>query len=325
MYGTNIPELFEYSTCTHSIEDIAIRMRGMFYSFTASFVCIPGFSRWNTALVRDLAAASAIIVITIRAARSMMNRIFLHSSIRRTLATLSPAEQREAERLAKRARRNALAERQAAARAYLASQADVPRVAEPTEVVDETRGPQWRQEEREVLLEEAGFLARSLYRACIRSIKLMRPGNQHDEDDFKEREERQFSNLNDEKADLFFSMRPPVDRKNELRSRAEYYHAHLRENFNSDSQCLDKNPWNEHDIQACLYFLRHGEKSRRYILKDYRFEDPYSSKYDVERINKFEARAVELLRDTYKANGRVLLADTKPEDYETEYDQESKF
>lgn len=236
------------------------------------------------------------------------------------MTTLSPAEEREAERIAKRARRKALAERQAVARAYLASQGNVPRVAEPTKVVDETRGPQWRNEERQILLEEAGFLARSLYRACIRSIKLMLPGNQHDEADFKEREERQFASLNDEKGDLFFSMRPPVDRKNELRSRAEYYHAYLRENFNSDSQCLDRDPWSEHDVQACLHFLRHGEKSRRYILKDYRFKDPYSCIYDAERIDKFETRAHALLRDTYKASGRVLLADTKPEDYETQYD-----
>lgn len=251
-----------------------------------------------------------------------MSRILLRSFITRNLTTLSLAEEREAERLAKRARRKALAEKQAAARAYLASQADVPSVAATIKVVDETRGPQWRKEERKILLEEAGFLARSLYRACIRSIKLMLPGV--DEADFKDREERQFASLKDENGGMFFSMRPPVDRNNELRSRAEYYHAHLRENFNSDSQCLDRDPWNEHDVQACLHFLRHGEKSRRYILKDYRFDDPYSFMYDVERINKFEARAVELLRDTYKASGRMLLADTKPEDNETQYDREER-
>jgi uncharacterized NAD(P)/FAD-binding protein YdhS len=87
----------------------------------------------------------------------MMSRILLRSFITRNLTTLSLAEEREAERLAKRARRKALAEKQAAARAYLASQADVPSVAATIKVVDETRGPQWRKEERKILLEEAGF------------------------------------------------------------------------------------------------------------------------------------------------------------------------
>jgi hypothetical protein len=200
--------------------------------------------------------------------------------------------------------------------AYLASiAAQHANIVEETKVkVDETRGELWRNEERQFLLEEAGFMARSFFRACLRSIKLMRPGNEHDEKEFREREEKQFSRLDDENTDMMFSMQPPVNRENELKSRASYYHAHLREHINSDSQCLNSEPWREQDIEVFLHFLRTGEKRRRYVLKDYRFDDPYKSLFDNERIKRFEERANALLRDTYKANGWTLRSDFKPRD-----------
>jgi hypothetical protein len=120
-------------------------------------------------------------------------------------------------------------------------------------------------------------------------------------------------------------MEPPVNRKNELESRADYYYTHLRENYNSDSECLDQEPWKENDIEIFLSFLKKGEKGRRYVLKDYRFKDPFKTSFDADRVKKFEARANELLRDTYKAHGWLLMADVKAEDYDTEYDPEFDF
>ena len=251
----------------------------------------------------------------------------LRSSLRsRTLTTSTPAaEQRAAERVAKRSRRDAVAEKRAAVEAYLASMGSQ-QTSEPNNevVVDETRGELWRKEERTILVEEAGFLGRSLYRACLRSVNVLRPGNQYDEKDFKAREEQQYSEDHAGGA-VIFSMEPPVNRDNELQSRADYYYTHMRENYNSDSQCLDRDPWKEHDVEVFLHFLRTGEKRRRYVLKDYRFKDPYRSMYDAERIKQFETRAADLLRDTYEANGWLLQSDIKPEDYDTEHDPDFDF
>lgn len=193
-------------------------------------------------------------------------------------------------------------------------------------VVDETRGDAWRVQEREILTEEAAYLAKSLYRTCLRSVSTLRPGNERDEKDFKEREDKQFAELEEDGGDILFSMEPPVNRANELNSRADYYYTHLRENYSSDSQCLLRDPWKEQHIESFLNYVRQGEKRRRYVLKDYGFKDPYKGAFDADRIKKFEARANELLRDTYKAHGWLLMADVKPEDYATgEYDPEFDF
>jgi hypothetical protein len=197
-----------------------------------------------------------------------------------------------------------LEEKQAEVDAYLASFA-TPESTSSSQ--DETRGPEWRRQEREYLLQEAGFLARSLYRNCLRSIRILRPGNEHDERAFRQQEEEQ---LEQERGSRFtFSMAPPVNRENELHSRAEYYRTHLRENYNSDSQCLDKNPWKEHDIEIFLHYVKTGEQRRTYVLRDYKFPDPFASHFDKERVKKFEQRAEELIKDTYKANGWRLPSD----------------
>lgn len=241
---------------------------------------------------------------------------------RRTLATTT--DTREAERAAKRARRNAAAKKQAAVQAYLENAASKNQASSAPNnqgvVEDKTRGEQWRDAEREALIEEAGVLARSLYRACLRSIRTLCPGNEHDEKDFKEREAKQIADLDDDSSAAVFSMEPPVNRKNELKSRADYYSVYLRENFNSDSQCLDASPWKEHHVDAFLNFMRAGEKNRRYVLRDYRFDDPYKINYDKDRINQFEQRADLLIRDTYQAKGWLHSTDIKTEDHDFEYD-----
>eukprot|EP00558_Chaetoceros_sp_UNC1202_P005838 CAMPEP_0197256792 /NCGR_PEP_ID=MMETSP1429-20130617/76623_1 /TAXON_ID=49237 /ORGANISM="Chaetoceros sp., Strain UNC1202" /LENGTH=65 /DNA_ID=CAMNT_0042720461 /DNA_START=48 /DNA_END=241 /DNA_ORIENTATION=+ len=65
-------------------------------------------------------------------------------------------------------------------------------------------------------------MTKSLYRTCIRCIKLLRNGNRYDEDDFQTREEEQKKQL---ESSTSFTFEPPVDRDNELSSRAQYYMA----------------------------------------------------------------------------------------------------
>ena len=96
----------------------------------------------------------------------------------------------------------------------------------------------WLEQERAALLDDASFLTRSVYRNCVRSIRLIRWGNASDERDFQEREEAQMRDLSasimDRQKDQRFSMismLPPVDREDELRSRAEYYGQYAREMF----------------------------------------------------------------------------------------------
>ena len=64
-------------------------------------------------------------------------------------------------------------------------------------------------------------------------IKLLAKGNQRDENDFTEREKSELNQFNDGlrmKTDRI-SMAPPVNRQNELASRANYYQTFARENF----------------------------------------------------------------------------------------------
>jgi hypothetical protein len=82
------------------------------------------------------------------------------------------------------------------------------------------------------LLYEASYLTRALYRKCLRSIKLLAGANDRDEEDFTARESDRFE---DQRISM---MAPPVDRRNELRSRFEYYKTFARENFDGHFNLL---------------------------------------------------------------------------------------
>lgn len=137
---------------------------------------------------------------------------------------------------------------------------------------------------RSDLVEEAGALTRSLYRLCLRSVKVIRYGNEFDEKEFQKREE-EFANP----TPGVFSMAPPPNREDELRSRAEYYQSYTREYFIQESDCLDNDPLHERDIRRYLYYLRKGEKDRKWLLGDMLFPDPYKTDFDLERVERFEA------------------------------------
>lgn len=137
---------------------------------------------------------------------------------------------------------------------------------------------------RENLLEEAEFLTKSLYRNCLRSVRLIRWGNAFDDKEFERREE-EFQNPT---AGGVISMAPPPNKEDELRSRAEYYHSYAREYFTQESDSLDNDPLFERDIRRYLYYIRKGEKDRKWLLGDMMFPDPYKSSLDQERIKRFE-------------------------------------
>lgn len=146
---------------------------------------------------------------------------------------------------------------------------------------------------RSDLVDEAGALTRSLYRLCLRSVNVIRHGNDFDEKEFQKRED-EFANPT---AGGAISMAPPPNREDELRSRAEYYQSYAREYFVQESDCLDNDPLNEKDIRRFLYYLRKGEKDRKWLLGDMLFPDPYKTAFDVERINKFESMTKTYLGD----------------------------
>lgn len=161
--------------------------------------------------------------------------------------------------------------------------------------------------ERLELLQDAGYMTRSLYRSCLRSIHLLRLGNANDMTDFQEREEKQKSDRLDRRT---FSFEPPVDRENELSSRALYYLAFLNESFHQEVDCLvSADPWKEDQVTRFTHLMRQGEHRRKWILGDYKFDDPFSKQWDEEFFVDWEGRAQKLIRDTYELKGWLFQKD----------------
>ena len=147
---------------------------------------------------------------------------------------------------------------------------------------------------RQRLADEAASMTKSLYRSCLRSIKLIRWGNAYDDQEFERREE---DYLKPSGPGGMISMAPPPDKEDELRSRAEYYHSFTRECFTQESDCLDHDPWREKDTRRYLYYLRKGEKDRKWLLSDMMFPDPYKASFDHERVERWEALSKKHLGD----------------------------
>lgn len=242
----------------------------------------------------------------------------IHEFQTRWLATKSEERKakREAAVAAKRAKKKAAKEKEEAIKVYQddlskkvikRQEAELEDNQEQVETQEEMlENKRLRDERRQELLLEAGAMSRSLFRTCLRCVKIMREGNEHDEEEFQERERNQFQSMKDAVASGTFSMAPPVDRENELTSRANYYHGHTREHFDGDSDCLKADPWREENVDTFLNVLRSGEYKRTWVMKDYKFDDPYVDVFDNERVDKWEHRVRELLRETYDANGWIL-------------------
>jgi len=161
------------------------------------------------------------------------------------------------------------------------------------------------ESERTELFQEATYLTKSLYRSCLRSVSMLQRGNQHDENEFKNREEEQEASL----ANGKFSFEPSVDRENELYSRGMYYDAYCKESFSQEVDCLHSNPWREDNLSRFLYLMRKGEEKRKWILKDYKFDDPFADNFEEQRLKLFEEEAMELVNETYKIKGWAFQKD----------------
>jgi len=175
-------------------------------------------------------------------------------------------------------------------------------------------------DEREFLVAEASAMTKSLYRTCLQSVEILRPGNGRDEADFAEREEAQLRMFDDDDDDAtstgggkgtgtagsLSAFSPPVDRSNELESRADYYAEWTRENFAQEMDCLATEPWREDDVARYLHFLRVGEDRRRWVLKDYGFDDPFGDIFDPDRVDRFEKQATKFLENSYGSRGWLL-------------------
>jgi hypothetical protein len=117
------------------------------------------------------------------------------------------------------------------------------------------------EKERIQLFQEAKAMTLSLYRTCIRCTKRIRHGNAYDEEQFQIREDEQKSNRIRSSPSKSLSFEPPVDRDNELESRALYYLAFTKEAFGQEVDCLTKNKsslWREEDISRFIYLLKQG-------------------------------------------------------------------
>lgn len=168
---------------------------------------------------------------------------------------------------------------------------------------------------RKELRDEAAFLTKSLYRLCLRSVCLIRPGNEHDEAEFGERERQRLEDENSPRRDDdsrmgTFSILPPVDRDDELRSRAEYYHQFARENLFQETDCLplgDKElaPLHEQDVQRFTFLLKKGDSDRHWLLQDMEFPDPYKKSFPKDMAKQFEAKALAYIQERQRVQQSI--------------------
>lgn len=181
------------------------------------------------------------------------------------------------------------------------------------------------------LLQEASTLSRSLYRRCFRSIRHIRYGNEYDEAEFQRREEERLEKAVDQSQKdprlSMLSMLPPVNRVDELRSRAEYYQQYTRENFVQESDCLDHPVLLAGHIDRFVYLLRRGDDHRKWLLQDMKFEDPCSAEEQqvaVQRLKGFEEKAKSMLikHQSPTAEGASAVGDEDDDFWDDEEDDE---
>ena len=152
------------------------------------------------------------------------------------------------------------------------------------------------------LLKEATYLTKTLYRQCLKSVQLLAKGNERDEIDFRERELAEKDQLdeflssssdnnnendsnsnssnsetsNSSKKSKVSIMAPPVNRHNELSSRANYYKAFTREHFDGHWNLLGKHGFHLGDDGNMRHGLGHhhhqhvgvgsgGQEENRYM------------------------------------------------------------
>lgn len=207
-----------------------------------------------------------------------------------------------------------------------------------------------QQQQQDALFHEAKSLTLRLYRSVVRSVRMIRHGNAHDELEFQAREEQErakkteranrastsgssssFSNLS------MISLLPPVDRVDELRSRAEYYQQYARENFVQESDSLKQRGhvnsrtrsrsrstviWEERDVTRFVYLLKRGEDHRRWLLSDMKFDnEPCVTSFDLDAVHSFERRALDHVR---QAKVQRMKDKLSPEAFQSYLDRQQE-
>lgn len=178
------------------------------------------------------------------------------------------------------------------------------------------------KKEKEELQAEAKALTLKLYRTVTRSVRTIRWGNEHDEKEFVEREKKRKESKPTDKRLSMLSMLPPVDREDELRSRAEYYQQYARENFVQESDCFGRrDDWDPQHVARYIHHLRQGDKHRKWLLGDMKFPDPYEHSFDHARVDEFERRALDYVE---RAQDFKLQKELSPEEYELYQERRAK-
>lgn len=176
-------------------------------------------------------------------------------------------------------------------------------------------------QEQNYLFQEAKSLTKSLYRKCFRSVRLLSRGNTDDEKEFIQREKDRLDLINGNS----FQYAPPVDRQNELSSRAMYYLAFLQESFHQEIDCLvlypnsnknDSNSqfWKEEQVKRFVYLMRQGEKRRQWILMSYKFDandkiKQQDSELSERKLMGWELRADCFIKEVYQMKGWLTKSD----------------
>mmetsp|Transcript_14576 Transcript_14576/g.22488 ORF Transcript_14576/g.22488 Transcript_14576/m.22488 type:complete len:216 (+) Transcript_14576:134-781(+) len=148
------------------------------------------------------------------------------------------------------------------------------------------------------LKKEASLLTKKLWKSSLKSIQAIALGNAVDEVRFSKLEKLQL-----EKPTML-----PVNRDDELKSRANYYYNYAREQIEQESDIFEMLDWSltvgykgdhveelssstsftKDQIHRYFYFLRKGEEQRLYILRKYKFEDPCPTSFDSSRVDALE-------------------------------------
>eukprot|EP00550_Attheya_septentrionalis_P007409 CAMPEP_0198295670 /NCGR_PEP_ID=MMETSP1449-20131203/29001_1 /TAXON_ID=420275 /ORGANISM="Attheya septentrionalis, Strain CCMP2084" /LENGTH=319 /DNA_ID=CAMNT_0043996053 /DNA_START=54 /DNA_END=1013 /DNA_ORIENTATION=- len=281
-------------------------------------------------------AATRIVSQGLNHRRPLLLRRYLQSTSNNAA---SDDDRRQAMREIRQAKKEAMAEKERQLNQLLnPSRQSVPEVkdvdvreAPPTKESKKSR--RIYKDQRKELYSEAGRLTKSLYRTCLRSVEMIRAGNEVDEANFKEREEDDdaFSTAN-----MFSGAGGMVDRHNELESRANYYHQYTQENFSQESDSLmvmdgaieqGNPPWREEQVHRVGKLLREGERHRTWILKEYHFDDAYRQTQDnvfLPRIERWEEAAQSLVSQTYRQSGWMPSHDRDSSPHEDE-DEEDWF
>lgn len=172
-------------------------------------------------------------------------------------------------------------------------------------------------EQQQVKLQStASALTRALYRRCLRSVHLIKAGNDYDEQEFRRREAKQQEEMNDPSRHASLSFLPPVHRQDELRSRMEYYWQYSRECITQESDLDFWTTSKQKSIQIAalkryLHHIRQGEQQRQWLLQDMKFDhDPCRGWLQEDVLQQLEQDAMEYILPSRNSSRTTTTANS---------------